>query len=151
MTQPILTSMPDLQGVQGAQPPVACDNLDREISPYDAEAEPEDLAAMEIKLSETTEDDTKLTAEEQDELCGEGLQEPSGYPPEGGCCDMSPEQYDPLYADGIPQDGSLAYLPDELKIAMEMEELCLAEPEPPEETCSVPAASAAGKEGEWKP
>ena len=151
MTQPILTSMPDLQGVQGAQPPVACDNLDREISPYDAEAEPEDLAAMEIKLSETTEDDTKLTAEEQDELCGEGLQEPSGYPPEGGCCDISPEQYDPLYADGIPQDGSLAYLPDELKIAMEMEELCLAEPEPPEETCSVPAASAAGKEGEWKP
>lgn len=123
MTQSISTSTPDN----------IYDGFKEAVSPFDAEAEPEDLAAMEQKLSETTEDDSKLTADEQDELCSEGLQEPSGYPPEGGCCDMSPEQYDEMLANGIPQDGSLVYLPEELKIAMEMEELCLAEPEPPEE------------------
>ena len=88
------------------------------VSPFDAEAEPEDLAAMEQKLSETTEDTGKLTADEQDELCGEGLQEPSGYPPEGGCCDNTPE---------ILEEDETE------RIAREMEELCLAEPEPPEE------------------
>lgn len=96
------------------------------ISPYDAEAEPEDLEAMELNLSQHSEDfspeepgpgardedEKKLTAEEQDELC-EGPQEP-----EWASADMPLEQYDPDMAKSI-QD--------------EMEELALAEPEPPEE------------------
>ena len=92
---------------------------DREFSPFDAEAEPDDLAAMEAALSETTEE---------------------------GCCDMPPEQYDPLKADGIPQDGALCgnmpelmgerELMEEMDYMAELEEwerYALAEPEPPGE------------------
>jgi len=102
MTQQIQTSMPDN----------IYDGFREAVSPFDAEAEPEDLAAMEMKLSETTEDDTKLTGEEQDECCG--------WPPkdEDGCCDMPLEEYDPEMSKSIQE---------------EMEELALAEPEPPEE------------------
>ncbi len=99
------------------------DSFKQAVSPFDAEAEPddmeelyntfEDMAAMEQNLSETTEDDTKLTGEEQDECCG--------WPPkdEDGCCDMPLEEYDP----GMLEDN----------IEQMMEDLALAEPEPPEE------------------
>ena len=90
---------------------------------YDAE---EDMYSMELNLSQHSEDfspdepgpgardedERKLTAEEQDELC-EGPQEP-----EWASADMPLEQYDPDMARSI-QD--------------EMEELALAEPEPPED------------------
>lgn len=90
--------------------------LPREISPFDSEAEPEDLAAMEQELSETTED---------------------------GCCDMPLEEYDPIYAEGIRQEGALCE--EELvdlelldpdmqeehdRLAAETVLLALAEPEP---------------------
>ncbi len=89
------------------------DHFQQAVSPFDVEAGPDDLASMELALSETTEDDTKLTAEEQDECCG--------WPPkdEDGCCDIPLEDYDP----GMFEDS----------IAAEMEALALAEPEPPME------------------
>lgn len=92
------------------------DPFDRPISPFDAEAEPEDLAAIEQKLSGTTED---------------------------GCCDMPLEEYDPIYAEGIRQEGALCE--EELvdlelldpdmqeehdRLAAETVLLALAEPEP---------------------
>ena len=106
-------------------------STEREISPFDADAEPDDLASMELALSETTEDDTKLTGEEQDECCG--------WPPkdEDGCCDMPLEEYDP----GMLEDN----------IEQMMEDLALAEPEPPEETCPVPASSEAGEVSDEQP
>lgn len=97
---------------------------------HDAE---EDMHRMELELSQHSEDyDTKLSIEEQEELC-EGPQEPSWEPPEGGCCDMSLEQYDPTLANGIPQDGSLCEVPAEERMEQEINDLALAEPEPPEE------------------
>ena len=86
----------------------------------------EELYEQELKLSETTEDDPNLKD-------GEGPQEPSWEPPEGGCCDMPMEQYDPALADGIPQDGSLCEVPAEAQMEQEINDLALAEPEPPEE------------------
>lgn len=77
------------------------DPLAREISPFDADAEPEDLAAMERELSKTTED---------------------------GCCDMPLEGYDP---------GMFA---KEERLAAEMEQYALAEPEPPGFAPAVPLA-----------
>ena len=55
------------------------DDFQQAVSPFDVEAEPEDLAAMEQALSETTEAEL-----------------------DNGCCDMPLEDYDPgMFEDSI--------------------------------------------------
>ena len=96
------------------------------------------MAALELKLSETTEaglafgvilDPLLAYGVPVDGALASGscVYGPEGpQEPEPGCCDMSVEEYDPGSMD-VPEENA------EDAMAREIEELALAEPEPPEE------------------
>ena len=79
----------------------------------------------------------------EQKLSGTTEAEDNCWPPEDGCCDMPLEEYDPTYAEGIRQEGSLCeeklvdlelLNPDMQeehdRLAAETVLLALAEPEP---------------------
>ena len=92
---------------------------------YDAE---EDMYAMELELSQNSEY-FNPGPEKPTVAAGKDVRKPKAGKQNEPC----KGEQKPELAYGIPQDGSLCWISEEEKLAREMEELALAEPEPPED------------------